>query len=241
MFGSLLGCDDIWSSAVGNTGFIWAGGGSTILSRAAKVIAAAPDILYIHGTGWDTGYTSAQRLAVYKQYFDTLLASLPNLIILAAGSRDVTSQDRVDMYNAVQLYNHPHVKYIDAYGNLNGGTESMGVNTGKGWFTGNVNSLGVTGVAIASTAVTIGGFYRIVTPGSTNWVNAGAPNSLAGTIFQATWAGAVGTGTCVPVGNTDMYLGMGDVQDGHPNVRGNEFIAARVSEAIIDAMNTLTD
>lgn len=52
---------------------------------------------------------------------------------------------------------------------------------------------GAAGVAATATVSTT--YYKIVTPGDTDWTLIGAASSTAGLIFQATGAGA-GTGTC---------------------------------------------
>jgi hypothetical protein len=132
---NMLGCDDVWDSATGSTGFINSGGGSTLITRIPRVIAAAPDILYVRPIYNDVGnsgqYTPASRQAVYKQYFDTLLASLPNLIIICGGGHgngasnlttDAASPYQVeqDMATAIANYNHPHVKFLPTISDASG-------------------------------------------------------------------------------------------------------------------------
>jgi hypothetical protein len=124
---NILGCDDVWDSSVGSTGFINNGGGSTLITRASRVIAAAPDILYVRPINNDVGndgtYNTTTRTAAYRLYFDTLLAALPNLIIIcgggyATGSANLTTtvssawQVEADMAAAIANYNHPHVKFL---------------------------------------------------------------------------------------------------------------------------------
>jgi len=132
---NMLGCDDVWDSSTGSTGFINSGGGSTLITRIPRVLAAAPDILYVRPINNDVGnsgqFTSAARQAAYKQYFDTLLASLPNLIIICAGgyatsganlTTDVASavQVETDMATAIANYNHPHVKFLPTISDASG-------------------------------------------------------------------------------------------------------------------------
>jgi hypothetical protein len=85
----MLGCDDAWTFAVGGTGFINAGGGSTVISRAPSVIAASPDVLYIAPINNDVGnngtYNTVTRKAAYKQYFGMIRGALPNCVIIAGG------------------------------------------------------------------------------------------------------------------------------------------------------------
>ena len=133
--GLMLGCDDVWSTATGATGFINVTGGSTVLQRASKMIAAAPDILYIgpinNDAGDDATYNSVTRRAAYTSYFTTMLAALPNLIIIAGGGygtgTDATStattsawQVELDMAQAVTDFNHPHVKFLPTLSDVAG-------------------------------------------------------------------------------------------------------------------------
>jgi len=159
----MLGCNDVWDSSVGGTGFINFGGGSTLISRIPKVIAAAPDILYVNWINNDVGnsglYTSASRQAVYKQYFDTLLAALPDLIIICAGgyatgaanlTTDAASAYQVeqDMATAIANYNHPHVKFLPTisdtsgrwlYGNGHVGTTVNSTHGNSDWLIGDAS------------------------------------------------------------------------------------------------------
>lgn len=128
-----LGCDDVWDTAVGGTGVMNKGSKDNLLSRLPVIIAGAPDIYYqrpIHNdAGWLTDangitYNTTTRKAAYTKVFDTLLAALPNLIIICGGgshdgtaanlTTDNTSQYQVelDMQAAIAEYNHPHVKFL---------------------------------------------------------------------------------------------------------------------------------
>jgi len=124
---NLLGCDDVWDSSAGGTGFINSGGGSTLITRIPKVIAAAPDLLYVRPINNDVGnaglFTSASRIAAYKQYFSTLLAALPNLVIICGGgfaskAANVTTdaasawQVDLDMATAIAQFASPQVKFL---------------------------------------------------------------------------------------------------------------------------------
>jgi len=150
-----LGCDDVWSSAAGNTGYIWSGGGSNLQTRSGKVITAAPDVIFCHGTNWDDSYTSLERKNAYKQYWDTLLTALPDLIIFTVGGRSVISPARLDMLAAVGEYAHPHVVYIDAYGNTGATAQTLANQLGKGWFTGD-GSLFTAGTVQGNTQIILG-------------------------------------------------------------------------------------
>lgn len=127
--GLLLGCDDVWSTAKGNTGFIWAGSGTNFLAadRIAYTIARAPDIIYSAASDWDGGYTSAQRKSAYKQYWDQILAGLPDVVFVMAGGR-ATAQVDVDMREAVSEYGHAGVIFAPSTPDV-GGTAIL---TGNG-------------------------------------------------------------------------------------------------------------
>lgn len=132
---NMLGCDDVWNFSVGSTGFINAGGGSTVLTRAASVIAAAPDILYVapinNDVGNDATYNSTTRKAAYTAYFNTILSALPNCIIIcgggyATGAANLTTtsasawQVEADMASAIAAYNHPNVKFLPSISDPSG-------------------------------------------------------------------------------------------------------------------------
>lgn len=161
---SMLGCDDVWSFAVGGTGFINPGtgpnGGSTVQIRAQSVIASAPDILYIAPINNDVGnsglYTSATRTAAYRKYFTTMLAALPNLIIIAGGgypngptalNTDPASAWQVeqDMMSAVAAFNNPRVLFMP----------SMSA-AGGGWLTGNGGTYTTTNTVVGNSNWMIG-------------------------------------------------------------------------------------
>jgi hypothetical protein len=91
------------------------------------VIAGAPDILYVapinNDVGNDGTYNTTTRKAAYKLYFATILAALPNCIIICGGgyatvaanlTTTVSSawQVEADMAAAIAEYNHPHVKFL---------------------------------------------------------------------------------------------------------------------------------
>lgn len=124
---AILGCDDVWDSSTGGTGFINSGGGSTLITRIPRVIAAAPDILYVrpinNDVGNDTTYNSTSRIATYLQYFNTLLAALPNLVIICGGGYATVAanlstaansawQVEADMAAAIAQFNSPQVKFL---------------------------------------------------------------------------------------------------------------------------------
>jgi len=124
---NMLGCDDVWGSATGSTGFINNGGGSTLITRLPRVVAAAPDILYIppinNDVGNDGTYNTATRTAAYLAYFAAVRAALPRTIILVGGgyatgaSNLLTTsasawQVEADMAAAVASFNDPLVKFI---------------------------------------------------------------------------------------------------------------------------------
>jgi hypothetical protein len=123
----MLGCDDVWSSATGGTGFINNGGGSTLITRLPRVVAAAPDILYIppihNDVGNDATYNTATRTAAYLAYFAAVRAALPRTVILAGGGYATGAanllttaasawQVEADMAAAVAAFNDPLVKFI---------------------------------------------------------------------------------------------------------------------------------
>lgn len=186
-----LGCTDSSSSAVGGSGYIHKQPGITTnqLDRIPVVIAYSPDILVCGGTEWDVAdvtISSERRKKAYTHYWTALLDALPNLIILSVGGRDPVGKTRFDMYEAIEAFNHPQVKYLDAYGNSGNSVQTLASQVGKGWFTGDGSM------------------------------------TLTGTVQ----------------GNTQLILG-GDAGDSHPNIRGNELIAMRYYDAIVEAMASL--
>jgi hypothetical protein len=160
--GALLGCDDVWDVSRGNTGLVHAGGGSSGTTRIPSVIAAAPDILFYMGTEWDVPgtsalYTVAYMKAAYKSYFETLLASLPDLIILMCGGRQANQQTRLAMYDAIAEFNHPRVKYIDCYGDTGNSVQTIASQLGKGWYTGDGGAVGIAGTTAGNLNAIVGG------------------------------------------------------------------------------------
>ncbi len=136
---AMLGCDDAYNGGIGGGGFLQTSNdGTTILSRVGRVIAAAPDILCIHPTGWDettvnAAFTPAARRTAYKAYFDAVFAALPNIIIIASGDRSPVTGVDTDMAAVIAAYNHPHLKYLDA----NMGSTTLANAVGRAWYSGN--------------------------------------------------------------------------------------------------------
>jgi len=125
--GAYLGCDDVWDTSIGSTGFINMGTTTNLIGRIQNIINIAPDILWINcinnDVGNDATYNSTTRKAAYTLYFSTLLAALPNIIIIcgggyATGANNLTTtvssawQVEQDMQTAINEYNHTHVKFL---------------------------------------------------------------------------------------------------------------------------------
>lgn len=141
----MLGCEDIWSSAVGGTGYLYAGGGSTYQDRVADLIAHKPDILYCTTYNWDLnaqGYTSAQRKAAYELYLNTLLNELPNIQVIISGG---TAETEVDMSEFVAAYRNNRVVFNPSFPDTNG----------YNWFTGD-GTIDTAGTVQGNTQVYLG-------------------------------------------------------------------------------------
>lgn len=149
-----LGAKNILNVATGGSGYIWNNAGATTnrQQRIARLIQHAPDLLFASGTYWDNnaqGYTTAQRLAAYKTYYDTLFAALPNLIVVVLGGRgDGTAADAyidTEMQSFVSGYGNPKMIFIPTCPDL------------EGYFTitgdGDIRNNGTAGIVTYTTTV----------------------------------------------------------------------------------------
>jgi hypothetical protein len=86
---NLLGIDNVYSNAVGSTGFISDGAGTktTYLQRIDRVNLFQPDIHIVVGGHNDSGQTSAARIASCNAYISAFRSSNPNAILVITGSK----------------------------------------------------------------------------------------------------------------------------------------------------------
>lgn len=142
--GSLIGCDDVWLEAVGGTGFIATNGiyDLTYIQRIADVIAASPDVVYIHGCYNDQASAGATLVTAILTYLQALHAGLPKAMIImsgtygGAGTNTVASGVEANQITAMAQFADPNSYFIPVSTAtppwiVNGGTLTSTTGTGN--------------------------------------------------------------------------------------------------------------
>lgn len=118
-FSYITGCDDIYSVAVGGTGFInnANGAATTFAQRLPDVVALQPDVHVVAGLFNDQGYTSGQRQSAILDYIQTFRRSSRAKLFMFGSigggiPASVMATYENDMKAAVQASNDPDVVFF---------------------------------------------------------------------------------------------------------------------------------
>ncbi|MXO55876.1 hypothetical protein GRI36_03170 [Altererythrobacter gangjinensis] len=116
-FAESLGWDDVWTSAVGGTGYVNNGNGLALNWQerlAPDVIAYRPEVVFLHGSVNDLAQTPATMYAAVKSLISQLRSALPDAVI--AGGMNTPFGVEYWVANNLLVYDAAKQGFLDGGG-----------------------------------------------------------------------------------------------------------------------------